>query len=234
MDSHYGEAYRRPVRTNGKPSSADAEASVRPERRREAAGELIGILAHELRNPLASLQGCALTLMERSDEMSADMRQGLMQVIVGQSRRLDWLVGAVAALGGVTRRLPGDVVDVAKVVREAGELVGIPVEAGEGVRFEGDERRVRLAVEALLMALTAGGAEGSLGVKGNGRALEVTSAAQDMDRGGRRWKLDLARSLLREEGCSLRISRTPDGTKARIGFPQLARKKPQSRSRRTA
>lgn len=190
--------------------------------RSDAATELIGVLAHELRNPLASLQGCAATLLDRADELPVDVRHGLTSVIVRQSRRMEWLIGALAAFGGATRRVPSGDVPVGTVVQAAAEAAGIGVHGVDdvhGAAFPGDERRFRLALEALFVSLLDAGAEGSANIREGGAALVITTSATDLTQGGRKWKIRLARRLLREEGCRLRVRTTTHRTVATVRFP---------------
>lgn len=215
MDGRAEDAYRRDM--------------PRPHRRTNATDELLGVLAHELRNPLASLQGCAYTLQEHGALVDEDLRASLTEVIVNQAQRLDWLIGAVAAMGGRRPRSHGEQVDVASIVQGCGRATGVQMRTDGSVQMVADERSLRLALEALLVALGAR-AGGAARLDHATRVLEVTSAATDLDRGGRAWKLTLARKLLDEQGCRLRVTRSERGVKARVGFPDAR----PSRIRRTA
>jgi signal transduction histidine kinase len=180
----------------------------------------MGVLAHEFRNPLASLHGCALTLLDRDEQLPGDIRRGLTQVIVTQSQRLGWLILAVSAMGEALGRRIEDTVDITSVVAEAGAQAEVSIVSGKSrLQFTADRTRVRLGVEALLLALMNGGSEVTARLSDEGDVLDVVTSAGDLDRGGRSWKLDLARRLLRREGCELRIRRTPSGARAKVRFP---------------
>lgn len=195
------------------------------------AGELLAVLAHELRNPLASLQGCAMTLLERRHELSDDMQEGLTRVIVDQSQRLDWIVRATAAYGGASTRRDGGFVNTAAVVRQAADFAEVKADARDGYDFEGDERRVQLALEAILVSLRNSQADVDAALVSGGASFEIRSRALDLGHGGRGWKLELARRLLREEGCALSIRRLKDGTLVRVRFPRSAAESEEAESK---
>lgn len=174
-------------------------------------------LAHELRNPLASLQGCAYTLQESFEDLSPSLRRQLVEVVVKQSKRLDWLIGAVAiAGGGMPARKIGRVETGRLIEHASGSLPSKPSITAP-VSFIGDEGRIRIALEALFAALYTGPEKGKVTLQGD--RLEVQSSLGAVA-SNRRWKVDVARDLLRAEGCRLRVGRTSSGIKATIRFPR--------------
>lgn len=180
--------------------------------------DLVELLAHELRNPLASLQGCAITLQERFADLDDTRRNGLMQVVVDQSQRMDWLIGALAAMSGVLPGGSGHDMHMGEVVTRAASTAGIEPDGIPSVSVPGDAQRAQLGLEALLLALSNG--SGHVAMRCGDDGLEVSSPAHDLERGGRAWKLQLARKLLRQQGFSVRVNRTEAGTTARVRFPQ--------------
>jgi signal transduction histidine kinase len=58
---------------------------------------VVGDIAHELRNSLASIAGCAETLIEQDARINAPTRLALLEVIRRQARDLDALVRELAA-----------------------------------------------------------------------------------------------------------------------------------------
>lgn len=178
--------------------------------------DLFGALAHELRNPLASLRGCAITLGERYRELDPPTREGLVGVIVRQSERMDWLVNAVCELGRrEPERLPV-AAELSELVAEAASHLGVAV-TGDGALVGVDRRRLVLALEALV--LSAVDEPGRARLCLDGRGFELRGRAGDAGHGARRWKLDLARRLLREEGCTLRLRRDGADVRARVTCP---------------
>src|SRR5207247_1034396 len=118
-----------------------------------------------------------------------------------QSARMDWLIRATAALAGTTGRCEGSV-EVARAVRDACDASGADLDGDSDLVVPGDESRVRLAVEALLVSSE------SPSVSLDGDVLEIRSSGRDRRGGGRTWKLDLARRVLHAEGFGLRVRST--------------------------
>lgn len=58
--------------------------------------DLVCLDAHEVRNPLAGIVGCALTLLGSGDELDEDGRRELIEVIARQAMLLDAMVRAAA------------------------------------------------------------------------------------------------------------------------------------------
>ena len=163
--------------------------------------ELLATLAHELRNPLASVQGCAQTLASRGADLTDEMRAGLTDVIVRQSERLDWLIRAVALSAGVGRRVPA-MICLQDVVARAAAFASVRPDIGTDARVWADAPRLQCALEALALALGAP----AVTMRVRGTTVVVTGDSTDLDRGGRRWKLDLARQLLADEGWQLNVA----------------------------
>ena len=95
---------------------------VRTERERQltSLGEMSAVLAHEIRNPLASLKGHAQLLGEQLD--AASPLQKKVARIVGEAKRLEELTGTLLDLvrsSSVTKQPT----DPARLVREAAESV---------------------------------------------------------------------------------------------------------------
>lgn len=108
--------------------------------RLEAVTELSASLAHEIRNPLASIQSAAEQLSSRSGDGDGGSR--LTDLIVRESQRLDRLLGEFNEFAAmeITDRQP---VDLEKVVRDAVEVVrehpDTPESASFPIRVEGFE-----------------------------------------------------------------------------------------------
>lgn len=112
--------------------------------RLEAVTELSASLAHEIRNPLASIQSAAEQLSARAGDGdgSGDGGGRLTNLIVRESQRLDRLLGEFNEFAAmeITDRQP---VDLEKVIRNAVEVVrqhpDTPESASFPVRTEGFE-----------------------------------------------------------------------------------------------
>jgi signal transduction histidine kinase len=161
--------------------------------------ELLSVLAHELRNPLASMQGCAQTLLDRGGDLSQEVRGGLAEVIVRHAQRMDWLIRATALLGSASNpRI--DEFDLDEVVREAASMTGAEMTARASSTIVADRGWVRLAVEALLLAL---GPSGRAEVGPSAGLVRLTGGEVDLRQGGRLWKLHLARRAVQAMGGAL-------------------------------
>jgi two-component system, OmpR family, phosphate regulon sensor histidine kinase PhoR len=71
----------------------------RERRLEELRAQFVATISHELRTPLASLHGAAVTLLEREDDLSAETRHDLLDMISVQSTRLADLVEEILLTG---------------------------------------------------------------------------------------------------------------------------------------
>jgi len=132
-------------------------------------GELAAGLAHEIRNPLASIAGSSQLLRE-SPGMSGEEAATLLEIIERESRRLNGLITDFLAYAGPSARnvqtvnLPGLIRDVAEAIR-AGEArdggISIVFAATKDLSVEGDPEQLRQVmwnlVRNALQATPAGG-----------------------------------------------------------------------------
>lgn len=171
----------------------------------------IAFLLHEFRNCVASVHGCAQTLREREPGLRSDQREALLDIILKQSDRLDWLTRAASSMDGGLPARAAATRDLASIVRDAAVFAGVDVvlDLTDDAPVAADEVRLGLALEAAFLALRAGdaAATATLGQE----ALEIRSTARDLLQRGRVWKVALARKLLREEGCRLVLRPDPGG-----------------------
>jgi two-component system sensor histidine kinase PilS (NtrC family) len=104
--------------------------------RLQAVAELGTSLAHEIRNPLASLRSAAEQLAS-SPELGAHDREVLRRLVVNESQRLSRLLTDFMEFSGYEASRWGPV-DLTKVVEEATELVRQHPSAEGGVLLEMD------------------------------------------------------------------------------------------------
>jgi two-component system sensor histidine kinase KdpD len=81
-------------------SAAAAAASVRAETERLRA-DLLAAVSHDLRTPLATIQGAASALLEREQTLAPDARRALLEDVLGEAERLARLVENLLQLGRV-------------------------------------------------------------------------------------------------------------------------------------
>ncbi|HEX9205489.1 MAG TPA: ATP-binding protein [Candidatus Deferrimicrobiaceae bacterium] len=130
------------------------EERVRIADRLAGVGELAAGLAHEIRNPLASIAGSSQLLRESSGVPGEDSA-ALLEIIERESRRLNGLITDFLAYAGPTARnvqtvnLPGLIRDVTEATR-AGEArdrgVSISFPAMKELSVEGDPEQLRQVV----------------------------------------------------------------------------------------
>ncbi len=130
------------------------EERVRIADRLAGVGELAAGLAHEIRNPLASIAGSSQLLRESSGVPGEDSA-ALLEIIERESRRLNGLITDFLAYAGPPARnvqtvnLPGLIRDVAEATR-AGEArdrgVSISFPAMKERSVEGDPEQLRQVV----------------------------------------------------------------------------------------
>ena len=107
-----------------------AERNAAEELRRLSAlrADFVSLVSHELRAPMASVIGCAVTLRARWRELSAEQRESFLELIEQETGRLSTLVGDVLDTSrieaGTFTYVFGDV-DVGDLVREAASMVSL-------------------------------------------------------------------------------------------------------------
>jgi signal transduction histidine kinase len=161
-----------------------AERNAAEELRRLSAlrADFVSLVSHELRAPMASVIGCAVTLRARWRELSAEQRESFLALIEQETGRLSILVGDVLDTSrieaGTFTYVFGDV-DVGDLVRETASMVSLGtdevtvtasvVEPLPVVR--GDRDRLR----QLLLNLLSNAAKYTV----SGDEIEVRAAAAD-------------------------------------------------------
>ena len=145
------------------------ERTARMQQRLAAVGEMAAGIAHEIRNPLASMSG-SMQMLRQELSLSGDQAQ-LMDIVLKESDRLNQTIKSFLAYAR-PQRAPSTRLDLRPLVTETAMLlrngpdvgerhaVSLAVAGGE-VPFEGDESQVRqvlwnLATNAL-RAMPQGG-----------------------------------------------------------------------------
>ncbi len=99
----------------------EARRQLEHQRRLGILGEMSAVLAHEIRNPLASLKGHAQLLAEK---LPAESREGQKaERVVKEATRLESLTGNLLDFAGAGPLQPANT-DVRKLIQEAVEAVG--------------------------------------------------------------------------------------------------------------
>jgi two-component system sensor histidine kinase PilS (NtrC family) len=145
------------------------ERDARMQSRLAAVGEMAAGIAHEIRNPLASISG-SIQILRQEIELNAEQRQ-LMDIVLRESERLNGTISSFLAYAR-PQRFAVARVDVAAILRDAALLLRNSVEVRQGhvievdvpeepVWYEADEGQIRqiiwnLATNAL-RAMASGG-----------------------------------------------------------------------------
>jgi two-component system, NtrC family, sensor histidine kinase PilS len=145
------------------------ERNARLQQRLAAVGEMAAGIAHEIRNPLASMSG-SLQLLRQELPLSEEQTQ-LMDIVLRESDRLNDTIRSFLAYARPQRFVVSRL-DVTKVVQDAATLLRnsadvreghvVDVEAPDGpVWYEADENQIRQIIWNLatngLRAMTSGG-----------------------------------------------------------------------------
>jgi two-component system sensor histidine kinase KdpD len=101
-----------------------AEAEIESERLRSS---VLSTVSHDLRTPVASIQGCAESLLESERAIAPETRRELLRTIADESRRID---GMISNLLDMTR-LEGDGLRLNRVPLPVDEIVGSALSAME-------------------------------------------------------------------------------------------------------
>lgn len=165
------------------------EAERQRQERLAAVGEMAAGIAHEIRNPLASMSG-SIQLLRKELELRDDQAT-LLDIVMRESQRLNDIIKNFLSYAG-PQRVTRARVDVARLVREVGALlrqqsedtesrIVIEVDAAEAVYHEADEAQLRQVMWNLasngIKAMADGGtlhlAAGRMDAGGSGVRLSV-------------------------------------------------------------
>jgi PAS domain S-box-containing protein len=95
----------------------------------EEKSDLVTTISHELRTPMAAVYGAAETLLHRDDELTAEQRRQLLEMIASQATRLSQITEEVLLTSSLDRgelQVEHRAVDVREVVRAAVEAIAVP------------------------------------------------------------------------------------------------------------
>ncbi len=215
------------------------------ERRLANLGEMSAVLAHEIKNPLASLKGNAqlLSAMLAKETTPPDKAKAKAARVVDEAIRLEQLVGDLLEFirTGEIRRT---VVDPAAVVREAAMAVSPDVEIvadGAPHTWSLDAGRIREVIVNLVDNATAAGPPVQVTVRAEGAQLviEVSDhgpgvAEEDRERifepfftgktQGTGLGLAVVRRVIEQHGGTIAVLANPGGgARFRATFPQSSR-----------
>jgi signal transduction histidine kinase len=90
----------------------------------EEKSDFIATISHELRTPMSAVYGAAETLLHRGDELSAEQRRQLLEMISAQATRLSQITAEVL----LTSRLERGDVPLRRQAVDIGELAGLVVQ----------------------------------------------------------------------------------------------------------
>ncbi|MBZ0252416.1 MAG: PAS domain S-box protein, partial [Candidatus Methylomirabilis sp.] len=158
----------------------DLEREVALGDRLRSLGEMAAAIAHEIRNPLASMSGC-IEMLRRDPEIAA--RGGrLLGIVVRESDRLSGLITDFLAYARPDRVVREPVLlaplidDLTHMLRESGEAppeVAVRAECAPDLRVEGDAKRLH----QMLWNVVKNGLE-ALGGRG---AIRIAAAPRGED-----------------------------------------------------
>jgi two-component system phosphate regulon sensor histidine kinase PhoR len=104
--------------------------------------DFVATASHELRTPMTSISGAALTLLRRSDELTPERRAAFLEMIVNESERLSRIVDQIL----LASRIEAGSIEVLHEACDAAEIVRSVVESARHrapgdveIRFEPDD-----------------------------------------------------------------------------------------------
>lgn len=129
------------------------ERELRESERLAAVGEMAARMAHEIRNPLASISG-SVQMLQRpvgEDEGSADPEQArLMGIVLREVERLNRLIGDFLRYSRPAPIEP-ELVDLSDLVAEIAEMSGREADSTVELELELDPDRVRVSADPSLL-----------------------------------------------------------------------------------
>ena len=173
------------------------EQSARLQQRLAAVGEMAAGIAHEIRNPLASMSG-SMQMLKQELPLSADQSQ-LMDIILKESERLNQTIKSFLAYAR-PQRFSLQKLDLRAIVQETAMLLRNSPEVGERHRIDVDLADTEVTIEAdegQIRQIIWNLATNGLRAMPNGGTLRM-SAAHEQSSSGR-----LAALLVEDEGVGI-------------------------------
>ncbi|MFH1010916.1 MAG: histidine kinase dimerization/phospho-acceptor domain-containing protein [bacterium] len=125
-----------------------------------AVGELAKDLAHEIRNPLATISGCVEMLTGRGADLSDTQRLG--QLALRESRRLNQLLRDFSAFARLEVPRKRRIYLAEFLQRRAGDFIPLDIRLPLELTLEVDESQFGMIVDAVLMALSSWAEKGDV------------------------------------------------------------------------
>ncbi|MDQ3986662.1 MAG: response regulator [Actinomycetota bacterium] len=154
--------------------------------------EFVAVISHELRTPVTTIKGGAITLQKRWDKVDAETRDDLLDSVVRQCDRLTHMIGRILTVSGIQTegisvdRTEFSLDDIARAalrrVEEKASGRNIRVSAEE-VRTSGNRELAIDVASALIenaLDFTSGSVEIVVGADGNESRLEIRDEGPGM------------------------------------------------------
>lgn len=134
--------------------------------------EFVQVISHELRTPVTTIKGGALTLQKRWADLEDDMRDDLLESMARSCDRLTHMIGRILTVSGIQRGGIG-------LEKSVFSLDGLAEDALRSVADKAAGREMRLSVEAAAVSGDAAHSrEVALALIDN--AIEFTTGAIDV------------------------------------------------------
>lgn len=174
-------------------SKRSIEARLRQKENLAIIGEMSAGIAHEIRNPLASISG-SVQFLEKELELQSPEHRNLMEIIVKESERLSHSIEDFLSFTRVTPLektkldLAGLIDDVAELVSRNHKEVKLEKKYGRGYMVEADMKRMKqvlwnLVINAVKAVKSTGTIEINLYRKNEHVCLSITDDGVGIERG---------------------------------------------------
>jgi signal transduction histidine kinase len=224
-----------------------AEEKLVQEARLAAVGRLSAGLAHEIRNPLASIKGSAEILAD--DFPAPHPKRRMLQVLIDEAVRLNEVLTRFLAFARPTPPQRGtvaaadEVEAVVTLVRSRPDAEGRRIDferpGGEAIRVHVDPGQIRqVLLNVLLNALQATGAGGEVRIRCERRGSDAVLSVRDggagfteealanaftpfftTKSGGTGLGLAISHRIVEQHGGSIRLRNVPEGGLVEIALP---------------
>ena len=161
--------------------------------------EFVQVISHELRTPVTTIKGGAMTLRSRWDDLEDQMREDLIESMVRNCDRLSHMIGRILTVSGIQKGgigLQAKQFSLAHLASDSATMLSEKVHgrvitvAVEEAQVSGDESRLREVALALLdnaveftngpieVVVVSGPSESTLSIKDRGPGM----SAETLDR----------------------------------------------------